>query len=186
MIFIEYVKKVIEENQNTLLKIDSKSVELLTDKVIRSRKIFLAGVGRSGFMAKAFAMRLMHLGFETYVVGETNTPSIENDDLLIIASGSGETATMVVIAEKVKKIGASLIVITTFSQSTIGKIADIAIKIDAPTPKLEKLNNIKSIQPLGSLFEQTLLLLFDILILILMKKKNINSDTMFKRHSNLE
>ena len=36
-------------------------------------------------------MRLMHLGFNVYVVGETVTPAVETDDLLIVISGSGET-----------------------------------------------------------------------------------------------
>ncbi len=182
----EYSKEIIKELQNTLSQIDVNQAELLTDRIMQSRKILVAGAGRSGFMVKAFAMRLMHMGFDAYVVGETTTPGLEKDDLLIIGSGSGETESIAVMAEKAKKIGASLALLTIFPESSIGKIADIIIKIPAPTPKSKKINDVQSIQPMGSLFEQSLLLVLEALILVLMEKKSKDSDTMFTRHANLE
>ena len=61
------------------------------------------GAGRSGLVAKAFAMRLMHLGFTAYVVGETITPAMRPKDLLVIFSGSGRTKTIADIAETARE-----------------------------------------------------------------------------------
>ena len=146
----------------------------------------MAGLGRSGVAVKAFAMRLMHMGLPVYVVGEIVTPAIQKGDLLVVGSGSGETGSLTIMAKKVKDIGAELALVTIFPQSTIGKLADAIVKIPAPTPKVATESGFKSIQPMGSLFEQSLLLLFDSLILRLMETKKENSENMMKRHANLE
>jgi len=128
----------------------------------------------------------MHMGFDVYVVGETITPSLEPADLLVIGSGSGETGSLVAMAHKTKKIGAKLAVVTIFPESSIGRLADIAITISAPTPKVEDDSGVESIQPMGSLFEQSLFLFLDSIILRLMEKRGNNSNLMFTRHANLE
>ena len=136
-------------------------------------------------MAKSFVMRLMHMGLDAFVVGETVTPSLEEDDILIIASGSGETKSLVSMAEKAKTIHASVAVVTISPESTIGKLSDLAIKIPAK-PKAGADTDYKTIQPMGSLFEQTLLLFFDAVILRIMNKKGLESGVMYGRHANLE
>ena len=151
-----------------------------------AERVFLAGCGRSGLMVRGFAMRLMHMGKKVYVVGETTTPSINQGDLLIIASGSGETGSLVAMANKCKKIGASLATVTIFPKATIGKLADCVVVIDAPTAKSQQKTAVTSIQPMGSLFEQSLLLYFDSIILSLMERENLTSDIMFRLHANLE
>lgn len=183
---IEYAKKVVGELDFTLSQISAEISENFVDLILKSKKVFVAGAGRSGFMGRAFAMRLMHMGFESYVVGETVTPNIEKGDLLLICSGSGETGSLITMADKAKKIGADLALVTIFPDSTIGQRADVAVKIPAPTPKVETDNGFKSVQPMGSLFEQSLLLFLDIVILRLMEKQGNDSDTMFTRHANLE
>ncbi|MDD4570327.1 MAG: SIS domain-containing protein, partial [Tepidanaerobacteraceae bacterium] len=92
----EYAVKIVEELKNTLEKVNPIKSNVLAEKIINANKIFVAGQGRSGFAVKSFAMRLMHIGYDVYVVGETVTPNIEKGDLLIIGSGSGETATLTV------------------------------------------------------------------------------------------
>ncbi len=37
-------------------------------------RIFVTGLGRTGLMARGFAMRLMHLGRRVYHVGDVITP----------------------------------------------------------------------------------------------------------------
>ncbi|HBF37280.1 MAG TPA: 6-phospho-3-hexuloisomerase [Firmicutes bacterium] len=183
---VAYSMAIIKELESTLSKISPKEAEKLADSILQSKKIFAVGAGRTGFMIKAFAMRLMHMGFEAYVVGETITPNIEKGDLLLIGSGSGETGSLVTMAHKVKKIEANLALVTIFPLSSIGQMADIVIKVPAPTPKVEVETGFKSIQPMGSLFEQSLLLLLDAVILQLMDKRGKDSNTMFTRHANLE
>jgi 6-phospho-3-hexuloisomerase len=186
MNFIEYTAEITTELKHTLSQIDPVSAETLAEKIITSKRIFTAGSGRSDCMLRAFAMRLMHMGFVSYVVKETVTPNIESGDLLLIGSGSGETRTLAVIADEAKHYGAALALITISPSSSIGRIADILIKIPAPSPKARNGTDFTSIQPMGSLFEQSLLITLDAVILRLMEKQGMTSNAMFDKHANLE
>lgn len=183
---IEYAKTVLNELQHTLLNIDTKKAEQFVELVDQADEIFCAGAGRSGFQVKGFAMRLMHMGKKSYVVGEACTPNIKEDGILVICSGSGETKSLVNHAQKALEVGAKLALITINPESTIGKMADVVIEISAPSPKSAKEGQIKSIQPMGSLFEQSEGLFMDIAIMMLMEKNHMDSDTMFGRHANME
>lgn len=178
--------EAVKELEKTLLLVEAGPGEKLVKMITEARRIFVAGAGRSGLMMKAFAMRLMHMGLDAYVVGEVVTPSIQKDDLLIIGSGSGETGSLAVMSKKAKSIGANLALVTIFPESTIGKSADIIVKIPAPTPKASQNSGRTSIQPMGNLFEQSLLLLMDSVAISLMNKLGKDSAEMFTRHANLE
>jgi len=182
----EYSMKIVDELKQVMLQLDPTNCEKLIDAILSTKRIFVAGAGRSGFMIKSFAMRLMHMGFEPHVVGETTTPNTEPGNLLVIASGSGETGSLVSIAQKAKQYNAFLALISIFPESSIGKLADINVKINAPTPKVKTDTGVKSIQPMGSLFEQSLLIFFDTIILRLMERQGKDTDTMFGNHANLE
>ncbi|WP_141432153.1 6-phospho-3-hexuloisomerase [Bacillus sp. 03113] len=181
----QYITEIINELSRTADLLANEEAEKLVDKILQSKKIFVAGAGRSGFMVKSFAMRMMHMGLDAYVVGETVTPNLQSDDLLIIGSGSGETKSLVSMAEKAKSLGAGVALVTIFPESKIGQLADVAIKLPAKA-KAEKDSEYHTIQPMGSLFEQSLLLFLDAVILRFMEKKGLDSDTMFTRHANLE
>jgi len=182
----EYSMSIVDELKQVMSQLDPVNCEKFVDIILSSGRVFVAGAGRSGFMVKSFAMRLMHMGFESYVVGETTTPNIESGNLLVIASGSGETGSLVSIAQKAKQFNALLALVSIFPESSIGRLADIKMKINAPTPKVKTGTGVKSIQPMGSLFEQSLLIFFDTIILGLMDKQGKNTDTMFGKHANLE
>lgn len=179
-----FTEEILAELQQTLAHIDDAQAEKLVAGILQAKKVFVAGGGRSGFMAKAFVMRMMHMGLDAYVVGETVTPNLEPDDLFIVGSGSGETQSLAAMTKKAKAIGATVVAITTNPDSTIGSLGDIQIKISAQA-KADGSSG-KSIQPMGSLFEQSLLLFYDAVILRFMDKKGLNSDTMYGRHANLE
>ncbi|WP_027416672.1 6-phospho-3-hexuloisomerase [Aneurinibacillus terranovensis] len=181
----QYLVKIIKELHRSVDVIADEEAEKLVDGILQSKKIFVAGAGRSGFMAKSFAMRMMHMGLNTYVVGETVTPNLEKGDILIIGSGSGETKSLVSMAEKAKSLDGTVAVVTIFPESTIGQLADIVVKLPG-SPKDKSDSGYKTIQPMGSLFEQTLLLFYDAVILRFMEKKGLDSATMFGRHANLE
>jgi 6-phospho-3-hexuloisomerase len=179
-------KKVCDELYGTLGQINSTETDKLICMVCSANRIFVAGAGRSGLFVRAFAMRLMHLGFTTYVVGEIVTPAIKEGDLLLIASGSGETGSLVSMADKAKSHGVDVALVSIFVDSTIGKIADVVVEIPAPTPKAKKASKVTSIQPMGSLFEQSMLLFFECLVMMIMNKIGKDSDAMFTLHANLE
>ncbi|TWT01105.1 6-phospho-3-hexuloisomerase [Planomicrobium sp. CPCC 101079] len=179
-----YTEVILKELQTVLSSIEDSEADKMVEALLASKKIFVAGGGRSGFMAKSFVMRLMHIGLDPYIVGETVTPNLDADDIFVVASGSGETQSFVAMTEKARKIGAIVAAVTINPDSTIGKLGDIVVEIPAQA-KAEG-DSGKSIQPMGSLFEQSLLLFFDAVILKIMEKKSLTSQTMYGRHANLE
>lgn len=182
----DYGKIVTRELTDTLAKVSPEAGERLTEMILSARKILIAGAGRSGLAAKAFAMRLMHMGFEVYVCGETITPNLESQDLFLVVSGSGSTGSLVEMTKKAKKIGAAIATVSICPGAPIGQLADLAVEIPAPTPKAEVNKAYRSIQPMGSLFEQSCLIYLDSVILRLMEKRQDDSASMFTRHANLE
>lgn len=179
-----FTEEILAELKQALSLIDDTEAEQLVNGILQAKKVFVAGGGRSGFMAKAFVMRMMHVGLDSYVIGETVTPNLEVDDIFIVGSGSGETKSLAAMTEKAKDIGALVVAITTNRASAIGTLADITIEIPAQA-KADGASG-KSIQPMGSLFEQSLLLFYDAVILRIMDKKGLKSNTMYGRHANLE
>ena len=152
-----------------------------------SPRIFVAGAGRSGLCMQALGMRLMHLEKTAYVVGETTTPSIEAQDLLILGSGSGRTTSLLAMAGKARRQGATILLFTTDAASPLAELADYRVVIPAPSLKTaDEINGLESVQPLGTLFEQSMLILCDSLILELMQRTGVNAAQMFERHANLE
>lgn len=188
MNYTEYAGKVADELARTLGGVDDGAVEALVDQIEQASSIFVAGAGRSGLAVRAFAMRLMHMGRQVYVVGETTTPNITDRDLLLIGSGSGATESLVAVAGRARhKFNAQIALVTIFPKSPIGQLADTVVTIAAPTSKAPgQAQTTTSIQPMGSLFEQSLFLLLDIVVLRLMDRAGQDSKTMFTRHANLE
>lgn len=184
MSFQENEQLIMEELQTVLRNIDEKVIDDVVSLLNKSNKIFFHALGRAGFMGKSFVMRLMHMGKEVYVMGETNTPNFEEGDLLIIASGSGETGQFIQMAEKVKQYKGKLLLFTGTPNSTLDQMADISIVIQAPSKKKED-SSFFSVQPMASLFEQTILLTGDAIVLTMMGQAGGNGE-MFHRHSNLE
>ena len=164
---------VLHELNTVLDKIDSAVINQVIEIINGSDKVFFTALGRAGFMGK-----------EVYVVGETNTPNFEKDDVLIICSGSGETKQFIQIAEKAKSYGGKLIVFTATPKSTLADMSDCSIVIQAPSKKQDD-SAFQSIQPMASLFEQGILLVGDSIVLTMMEHASNNTE-MFNRHSNLE
>lgn len=181
---MKYAEKITEEIKDVVYQIKVDQMQKIVADILQSTRIFVAGQGRSGFMMKSFAMRLMHIGFEANVVGETVTPSIKKGDLLIIGSGSGETESLVAMSLKTKELGAKVAVVTTNANSTIAKQAETIVKLKAQAKGDE--SSTSTIQPMGSLFEQCLLICLDSVILILMDEKKKDGNIMFTRHANIE
>jgi len=183
---LAYHARVLNELDRTLKAISPGEAAAFTESILQATRVVTAGVGRSGLATRAFAMRLRHLGLEAYVAGETVTPNFTANDLLVIGSGSGETTSLVAIADRAQKLGGRLALVSVFPQSSIGRLADCIVRIPAVSPKAAGADANSSIQPMGSLFEQSLFLFFDLLILDLMEKIGSDSTAMFGRHANLE
>lgn len=182
----------------SIAELDMKSVEKLLKNLLGSKdkKIFTVGMGRSGFVARAFALRLMNLGFNVYFLGETITPAAEKGDLLIAISGTGTTKMVLTASAAARDIGARVIAITSFPESPLGKLADLIVEVKgrtkAGTPK-EKDYLTRQIMgvgepltPLGSIFEINSMVFLDSLIVELMHRLGSTEADMKRRHATLE
>ena len=180
------LRQIVEELACNEKMISQKEIDQFADRILKAKRIFVSGTGRSGFAARAFSNRLMHLGFTVYFVGEPTTPAIREGDLLIIGSGSGETESLVVMAEKAREQKASVITVTIHPEAAIGSLAETFIQIPGATPKSKLDDTVRSVQPMGNVFEQMSWLVYDAVIIILMKRMNRTEEEMFRLHANLE
>ena len=155
-------------------------VEGLVALFLNSHRIFVYGAGRSGLVAKAFAIRLAHLGFQTFVIGESICAPVQQKDLVIIVSGSGETIPSVMTAEIAERIGAKLLVVTGKKNGPLNNLADMAILF----PQIND-DKKRECAPLGTVFEATAWIFLDSIIAVLMKETGENESTMSARHSTL-
>ena len=175
--------------------LDEEAIEKFEDIIIGSKNIFVTGAGRSGLAAKAFAMRLMHLGLSAYVVGETISPAIYEDDCIVAISGSGETNTIVSAAKIAKNRGSKVLALTSYPDSTLGQLCDSYILVKGRTKKeVDDENYMKrqihgnytSLTPLGTAFELTTLVFLDAIVSELMEKMHQTESDLKARHTVLE
>jgi 6-phospho-3-hexuloisomerase len=178
-------KAVLNEIVETLETSNFGDLENFINKIINAQKIVLFGAGRVGLMMKTFAMRLNHLGLDSYFLGEINLPATGPGDLLIIGSGSGNTKSVVTIAQVAQSKDLDVISVTSNIKSVIASLSTSLIHINCQT-KETGITNRYSIQPMTTLFEQSLLIFLDALVLELMKKLNEDNESMSRRHNVIE
>ncbi|MGB3254711.1 6-phospho-3-hexuloisomerase [Buttiauxella gaviniae] len=178
-------RNIIQEISQTLDGVSPDSINQLIEKIEHADKVFFVGVGRVLLSLEAIAKRLAHLGIKTYVVGQITEPAITSNDLLIVGSGSGESMFPLGIARKAKSFNASIVHIGSNPESTMRQYADLFIRIPVQT-KLSQPDEVTSLQPMTSLFEQSLLLLGDSVALMLIEKQNIDMHNLWQFHANLE
>lgn len=176
---------VVDELKTSLGAIDTESVEQLIDIVLSSRKVFFIGVGRVMLSLQAIAKRWAHLGIDTHLVGEITEPAITADDVLIVGSGSGTTLFPAGIAQKAHAIGAKVVHIGSNPNSPLKDIVCLMVRIPVRT-KYYLEDEIDSNQPMTSLFEQTLLLLGDIVAKMIIDRKELDMKGLWQYHANLE
>jgi 3-hexulose-6-phosphate synthase/6-phospho-3-hexuloisomerase len=180
--FHESLGYIQRKTVDILDTVTREDIEKINHAFFKAKRIFVYGAGRSGLVSKAFAIRLVHLGFQTFVIGETIGAPVKKGDLVCIVSGSGETIPAVMTAEIAKNLEATLVVITGNKQSRITKFADITIVLSADCTEKER----KKFAPLGTLFEASAWIFLDGVIAELMKNKKETEESMRSRHATLE
>jgi len=174
--------------------LNGKQVDSFIRALLDAKRVFVIGAGRSGLVAKAFAMRLMHLGLDIHVVGETITPALREGDILVVVSGSGETSLTVSAAEVAKKIGAKIAAVTSYPRSGLARVADHVVvlpgraKTESTTDFVhrELTGEYASLAPLGTMFEITALVFFDGVVASLMTSLGKREEDLRARHATLE
>jgi len=189
------INEILKNIESATDNIDENVINEFMDILTSSKNVFVIGAGRSGLVAKAFAMRLVHLGISAYVVGETISPAIYDDDCILAISGSGETNTIVSAVKIAKNRGSKALSLTSYPDSSIGEISDVVMlvkgrtKIDVDDENYIKRQidgNYASLTPLGTAFELTSLIFLDGLISELMHKMGKTEYDLKSRHTVLE
>lgn len=178
-------REIMAELETCMAAIDDRAASQMAARILGARKVFAIGVGRVMLMLQAFVKRLNHLGIEAYYVGEINEPAITGDDVLLVASGSGESAVPIAIARVSKKYGPDILYIGSNTQSTIAGMAKVTLRIPCRT-KLNLTGELTSVQPMSSMFEQSLLLVLDTLAFMILREKDIVLSDLWQKHANLE
>lgn len=189
------INAILNNIENAVDYLDEDTVEDFENEILKSENIFVTGAGRSGLAAKAFAMRLMHLGLSAYVVGETISPAIHKNDCIIAISGSGETNTIVSAAKIAKSRGSRVLAVTSYPDSTLGQLTDSYLLVKGRTKqevddenymKRQIHGNYTSLTPLGTAFELTTLVFLDAIVSELMEKMQQTENDLINRHAVLE
>jgi Predicted sugar phosphate isomerase involved in capsule formation len=180
------IRNILNELAQNAQGIDNAQADRLIAHIRKAGHIFLQGAGRSGIAIRGFANRLLHLGFSVSVVGEISSPHSKAGDLLILASGSGETGSLKSLAQKAVESGVDVALITLKADSSIGRLATCVLAL----PGTAKTENARAegafSQPMGSAFEQLCFITCDAIILELMAQLGESSHSMFKRHADFE
>lgn len=186
MKYTEAKDTVLQELQTVFANVKEEEVLALTAAICEAESVFVVGVGRVLLMLQAFVKRLNHLGIEATYVGAVDEPAITENDLLIVGSGSGESAVPLAIVKIARTHHARIAHIGSNASSSMTPYEDLFIRIPCST-KLNLQDEIESQQVMSSLFEQSLLLLADMVALLIVDKKQITDlHALWKKHANLE
>ncbi len=183
---INMYQGALDELSSVFNKIDDLQVDKAIDLIINSNNIVVFAGGREKLQIMGFAMRLFHMGLKISVEGNMTTPPVRQGDLFIVSVGTGYISTALALMEVAKNAGASTLMITAQPTGKCSKFADFILKVPAQTMADDQGQKKTSILPMGSLFEGSLFILFEVMILKLIKKLNIKSDFMRSNHTNLE
>lgn len=176
---------VLNEVGTALTSVADAETEAFMAALEKAGTIFCLGVGRVGLAVSAMVKRLNHLGLSAYMVGDLSEPAATDKDLLVIASGSGESAIPVAIAGVARAKGVPIAYIGSNMNSRIAQMAAVKVRIPVST-KLALPDEVPSGQIMSSLFEQSLLLYGDIVALAYSRKKGLDLHALWRRHANLE
>lgn len=195
-----FMEQMAESIQKTVTRLDRVETSAFFTRILSANRVYVAGAGRSGLISRAFAMRLLHLGFDVYVVGETVTPALQPGDTLVVFSGSGETHSMATICKTVKELGGDVCLITASPDSTMSRIADCVVNLgdltgyyrgDTSTFEVRQMTGqyrsvASAFAPLGTMFETLALVFSDAVISALMEAKKEGARDLKGRLTNME
>jgi 6-phospho-3-hexuloisomerase len=184
---IDAIRLIAGETTDLVAALDAAAAHSMADAAATidgAERVFVVGAGRSGLALRMTAMRFIHLGLDARIVGDATSTAIGPRDVLVAASGSGTTASILRAAETAVEVGADLVVITTDDQSPLAKLATTVIEL--PAAKKQDHNGTVSAQYAGGLFETAVMLVGDALFHALWKASGQSAEQLWERHSNLE
>jgi len=186
--FLNTLIEIADQVKKNSEFIDINQVLKLIDLIVKTDsnngRIFIYGAGRSGFIGRCFAQRLMHLGIKSCFVTDAVTYRYSKGDLLVLISGSGETTSPKAIAEEARKIGGKIALLTGNPKSTIAMVSDLTIKIEGKSK--EKAITQETLAPFTSLFDISTLSILDSIGASLMLVLGVTEKNIDERHASIE
>ncbi|HEX2021278.1 MAG TPA: 6-phospho-3-hexuloisomerase [Candidatus Thermoplasmatota archaeon] len=172
---------VLNQVRATVDNVDDGEVHRFIEMMRGAKSVIVFGRGRSGFVGRGFVVRLTHLGIPAYFVGETVSPPVHEDDVVVLLSGSGETFSVVVTGQTAKRLGSKIVAVTGNPDSTLAKMGDLTVLLRTPTGDRQR-----ALAPLGTLFEAAAAVFLDGVVAELMRRLGATEETMRARHATLE
>ena len=177
---------VLGELSLALASVDPAALECLKDDILSADQVFFVGVGRVMLSLQCVCKRLAHLGVRAHYVGEITEPHLNPGDLRIVGSGSGGSFFPLSVARKAREsVGCRIVHIGSNPNSEMRALADYQVRIPVRTKEYLS-DEIDSCQPMTSLFEQSLLLLGDILAKMIIDEKQLDMKALWRYHANME
>lgn len=173
---------ILDEIHGVIQRMDEHDIERARDVIQQGLRVYATGEGRSGFQARSFAMRMMHIGYTSYMMGETICPSMHEGDVLLAISGSGTTRKTVEDAQAAARMGVRVIAVTSKPESPLAQCAQAVIVV----PGRVKGEAGGSIQLLSSLFDQSVHIALDALCLLISQRDHVSDAQANANHANVE
>jgi 6-phospho-3-hexuloisomerase len=183
--FLSMGQQALDDLAGVLKSVNDHDIEHFIAIIVGAKRIALHGLGREGLQMQGLAMRLFHMGLDAHVVGSMTTPHVGKGDLLIVSAGPGDFATIQSLVSIAKAAGVGTAVVTAQSASALARNADVVLHIPAQTMANDQ-TGAGSILPMGSLYEVSMMLSFELIVLKLRQRLGETPKTMRMRHTNLE
>jgi 6-phospho-3-hexuloisomerase len=165
-------------------KFEPSQLEILSQELLAAKRIVCYGVGREGLMMAAIAMRLMHAGFKSYVVGEMVTPAVGAGDIFFASAGPGHFPIIETLLKVAREAGGRTVIVTAQPARAAEMPVDVMIHLPAQT--MVDVAAGLSVLTMGTHYEAALLLLGDLLVLRLLELTNQKREDMYTRYTNMK
>ena len=181
---IDIAKKVIDDEVEALVGLKDyidKSFEEIINVICECKgRIIFTGIGKSGHISKKISATLSSTGTSSFFMHSTEAyhgdlGMIQNDDIIVAISYSGETEDLLKTIPIIKKLGCSVIGVSGNAESTLSKISNyhqlIKVKKEACPLDLTPTSSATATLVWG-----------DALAISLMNKKDFKSEDFAKSH----
>lgn len=131
---MESARKLFNSNirilENTFNIIDGNDIEKATDMIINAKKVFFIGIGYSGMTAEDSNYKFSRIGFNCMSLDSSHNmimmaSLMDEDDVIVAISHSGETDEIIKTVNIAKANGASVISVTEDKSSRLRDISDV-------------------------------------------------------------
>lgn len=140
------MSQVVLDTARQVLKIEAQTLKRMIqrldhrftkaiDMMFRCKgRIILTGMGKPGFIARKIAATLASTGTPSFYLHPAEATHgdlgmVQETDLVIAISNSGETEEIVRLISSLKKIGVPLIALTSSKKSTLALHADVVLEL---------------------------------------------------------